>query len=193
MEEQWFHGQPDIEWSPTGRLHRRQPPLQNLRPFEAAVAQRVREERQARSMEAAVKVRHALIDAYGEDTHENGTVVSFRKRYRAGSPEYIFAAVKANDKWYPSGMSLDCHGQGLSWDTFVERLVDGVPAVGFCVMVPEPPEIGEPLASEIQHAMDHPETLVTRERPQRDVPLVADIPGYMHPQHIAEDYADSAE
>ena len=143
----------------------------------ARVAQRVRDERNARREDALVKTRHALIDAYGEDIHENGTVVSFRKRFRAGSPEYVFAAVKANDKWYPSGMSLDCQGQGLSWDIFVERLVDGVPAVGFCVMVPEAPMVPEPLASEIEHAMDHPETLVSRERPQR----------------IAEDYAESAE
>lgn len=103
--------------------------------LEDEVREQVRAERRARRVEAMKAARNALLDAYGEDIYEDGTVVSFKKRFKCGSHEYVFAAVKAAGKWFTSGMAIG-QGRGFEWDDFIEALVNDVPATDFTMMVP---------------------------------------------------------
>lgn len=57
--------------------------------------------------ERAAARLEADIQAYGEDTHANGTVWSFSKTYSEfdNSKTYSYAALKADGRWFMTGTS----------------------------------------------------------------------------------------
>lgn len=93
--------------------------------IDAQVASVIKERRQKVQLEQKL----ALVEQYGDDGVENGTVLHFFKRYNADMARdlpagtYEFVALKVADKWFLTG-SLMGFTRG-TWDQFVLALVSG--------------------------------------------------------------------
>lgn len=77
-----------------------------------------------------------LIEGFGRDEFDNGTVVSFIKKWPCCPgeevDEYTYAAVKANDLWYLTGR----RESAMRWEDFLIFLVcEGEPTTEFAIMV----------------------------------------------------------
>jgi len=102
----------------------------------------VRDEMFKRQRDRLMKEKMELVDGFGEDTYDNGTVVKFLKKF-AGMPykpdgykedkAYDYAAIKGDDgKWYTTGPSAQ---KGFTWEELVTWLVSGkFPTKEFSVM-----------------------------------------------------------
>lgn len=77
----------------------------------------------AKQREKEVARRLAWIEAQGEDSYPDGTIVRFEKKYRGKT--YIYAAIKAKDAWYATS------GNGIAtvskWDDFLMWLSEDNP------------------------------------------------------------------
>lgn len=95
------------------------------RELRARLAEREAEAKTA-AVEAEVQRRLDIMESFGEDIFDDGTVVRFVKTYAVGDEEkaYWFAAIKANDRWYVTSTLIQQRA-GKTWDEFKEFLVSG--------------------------------------------------------------------
>jgi hypothetical protein len=77
----------------------------------------------ARKAEVELEKKLALVEQYGEDTFENGTILRFNKLFRKGGLAYEFAILKAAGSWYATG-AINGWERG-TWDGLVLSLVSG--------------------------------------------------------------------
>lgn len=100
---------------------------ENTVPTESTVDVQIKAELQKRRDEREVAKRLALVDAFGEDPFDPGTVFTFVKKFASTKDKpYTYAAIKADegDKWFITGH--DCYqGTTLTWDKLIEFLVTG--------------------------------------------------------------------
>lgn len=78
---------------------------------------------QAKKDQEELTRKLALVEAYGDDVYEDGTMVRFTKEFANSDLEYVYVAVKCIDKWYLTGT---INKQGHSWEEFVMFLVSGI-------------------------------------------------------------------
>lgn len=91
---------------------------------QSTVDQQIKAKLEERRVEREVTARLALVDGFGEDTYDNGTVITFEKKFTGVKDVYTYAAIKRDDKWFSTGH--DCvSGTTFTWDTLVEFLVTG--------------------------------------------------------------------
>lgn len=95
------------------------------------VAQRVTEALQERERHDEVVTRLDIANGYGPDNFTEGTVLRFRRQFRACSDRvYTYAAVKAAGRWYATD------GTARTWYELVAWLVSaGVPVTAADVEV----------------------------------------------------------
>lgn len=74
-----------------------------------------------RAAKEATKIE-AKLDAWGEDVHEDGSVITFTIQFEEEGPEYNYAFLRAADRWY-STAALG-RGRSLSWDDLVAFAVE---------------------------------------------------------------------
>lgn len=91
------------------------------------VDQKIKQEMEKRRVEKEVARRLDLVDSYGVDNYDPGTVIVVEKEFTStrGKP-YTYAIIKAaeGDKWFSTGH--DCvAGTTFTWDGLVEWLVTG--------------------------------------------------------------------
>ncbi len=99
----------------------------------------VRAEMKKRERERLLKEKMDLIDSFGADTFENGTVVKFSKKYEKNGTTFDYAAIKANDMWYTTAV---VGTKPFTWEEFLSWLVSGeFPASEFTLMVPMPAKV----------------------------------------------------
>lgn len=100
---------------------------ENTVPTESTVDTQIKAELRKRRDEREVAKRLALVDAFGEDPFDPGTVLTFVKKFASAKDKpYTYAAIKADegDKWFITGH--DCYqGTTLTWDGLIEFLVTG--------------------------------------------------------------------
>lgn len=96
------------------------------------ITEAVTAEVRKRRVDREVAERLAKIAEYGEDNYPNETVVFFRKKFQGKDQSFSYAAIKANDYWYVTGVRMN--GSALSWDDFVLTLVTDIPATDFKVL-----------------------------------------------------------
>lgn len=89
------------------------------------IDQMVRREADERERKAELANKLALLDAYGDDAHENGTVVKFSKTFVAAKTTYVYAALKTNDTWFITGNRGLFGFTSGSWKDFVLALISG--------------------------------------------------------------------
>jgi hypothetical protein len=82
-------------------------------------ALRERIETERKEKELADKV--AAYEAYGEDTFEDGEVIKFPKRFGTSDKTYVYAAIKANGKWYTTSTTFASY----TWEGLVLWLLSG--------------------------------------------------------------------
>lgn len=71
-----------------------------------------------------VEAKLKLVEALGDDTYENGSVVRFDKKLTKDGILYNYAAIKAgNGRWYLTGAATALGG--FTWEEFVLWLVRG--------------------------------------------------------------------
>lgn len=90
------------------------------------VDQKIKQEMEKRRVEREVARRLDLVDSYGVDNYDPGTVITFEKKFPSSTKVYTYAVIKATegDKWFSTGH--DCvAGTTLTWDGLVELLVTG--------------------------------------------------------------------
>lgn len=91
----------------------------------------VTKELQKRAMDKKVQEKLDLVEAFGEDTFADKTVVMFEKKFNNDEKTYTYAAVKVNGYWYTTG------GKCFTWEQFLGFLVAGdFPCTTFTLMVP---------------------------------------------------------
>ena len=86
----------------------------------------VRAELEKRAAEAALAKKMGLIDAYGVDLYEDGTVLKFEKKFldTPDATAYTYVALKSNGTWWTSG-SNGGGVHGGDWDKLVFFLISG--------------------------------------------------------------------
>lgn len=99
------------------------------------------EQLRKRQVEADLKRKVELVDDYGDDVYEDGTVFVFQKTFE-GQPykpdgykddkAYTYAVIKTNNKWYTTGPMSK---KGYTWEEFVLWLVGGKHPVSFSTFV----------------------------------------------------------
>lgn len=89
----------------------------------ALVDHRVAQELDKRRADVLVAQKLGMIEAYGDDVYEDGTVFKAKKAFNVGGTEYIYALIKLNGKWFGSGSK--CPIQGVEWIELVKWLVAG--------------------------------------------------------------------
>lgn len=82
----------------------------------------VAKELEKRKQQRLVEQKLALIEAYGEDTFDEGIVLHFKKRFEKDGILYQYAALKADGRWHTTGKKN--FGAG-TWEQFVLALVSG--------------------------------------------------------------------
>jgi hypothetical protein len=85
------------------------------------VDRRVAEELLKRETDRLAELKLAMVDRFGDDEYDDGTVVRFQKKFTADGHPYLYAAIKAGGKWYLTGKEQS----GLTWGQFVLFLVGG--------------------------------------------------------------------
>ena len=82
---------------------------------------RVAEEVARRQVDKLADLKLQMINKFGDDEYDDGTVVRFQKKFTADGHAYMYAAIKAAGKWYLTGKEQG----GLTWEQFVMFLVGG--------------------------------------------------------------------
>lgn len=106
----------------------------NEREIERQVLEEVRAEREERRLADAKTKVTAALDALGEDTYDEHTVLRFEKTH--GARLYTYAVLKANDLWYRTGRDCMHVPQSMTWDDLTLWLVSGTPVTELTVMAP---------------------------------------------------------
>ena len=85
--------------------------------------ERLRGELEGRRAQKLYEKKIALVDQYGEDNFENGTILKFGKLFDKSGTYYNYAVLKTNNQWYSTGKILN-FVRG-SWESLVLALVGG--------------------------------------------------------------------
>lgn len=100
----------------------------------------VRDEMKKRERDRLLKEKMALVERFGADTFENGTVVKFSKKFNDNGITYDYAAIKADGKWFTTATLTG--SSVFTWEEFLAWLVSGkFPATEFTLMVPMPAKV----------------------------------------------------
>jgi hypothetical protein len=112
--------------------------------IKSEVDQKVIEELKRRRVNAEFESRMRLIDEMGADTYANGDILRFQKQYKPEGMRYTYAAVKANDVWYITGVTVvPGKTSGMTWEEFLNVLFVGIPATDIIKMEPADVVIAE--------------------------------------------------
>jgi len=84
-------------------------------------------------VQAEVERRLLMAKAYGTEAENffanNGTVLTFSKKFEVDGTAYLYAAIRAGGKWYLSGPTQQ--GQAYTYQELVAFLVGGAVPVPF--------------------------------------------------------------
>jgi hypothetical protein len=93
---------------------------------DAALAAEVQKKR----VEAELELKRSILSGFGDDLVD-GTIVQFWKQFTVGGREYMYAAIRADGKWYTTGPKSP---KGYTWEEFTLWLVSGIPASAYLVV-----------------------------------------------------------
>lgn len=103
-------------------------------PKPMSVDDKVRAKLREKLDERKVAEKLAMIDAVGDDTYADLTVISFTKQFEKGGTKYAYAAIKIKNVWFTTGS----RGQhAYTWEDLLTFLVSGDVPATFTVMVPQ--------------------------------------------------------
>jgi hypothetical protein len=93
---------------------------------DAALAAEVQKKR----VEAELELKRSILSGLGDDLVD-GTIVQFWKQFAVGGREYMYAAIRADGKWYTTGPKSP---KGYTWEEFTLWLASGIPVSNFLVV-----------------------------------------------------------
>lgn len=70
-----------------------------------------------------------------EDKFDEGTIITFNKRFSPKTTPYTYVAVKAHNRWYTTG------GKSYTWETLLTFLSEGVTQVRVVTAVDDQSEL----------------------------------------------------